>query len=710
MRPREKLSTCRTQGVKAVFDRCGLQRCLMALPPLRYNSTKLPSYSAYKETCSDDSEPLTWFVPLGIALGSFGSVGINLGNNLQSLGLTKLASEMALHLEKLEQDGYEIDSPTEKLPPPPFLTRGRIIFIGGSTIFGTASIINFVAFAFAPASILAPLEAIQVVCQLFMGRLIHKTPITRLAAVSTAVTCSGVVGAVSAVPPVVYEFTMPQLVALWAAPAWMVFLVAVIVLSAVLQVVHRIYLAAEKRKKPLPLSAAITPVTYAVSAAIIGALSVAQAKALSEVVSLLFPPCIINVLTEPFLYMTLFLLAACGGIWLNRSVAALGLYDPNFIIPLLQSSYIVFATISGGVFFQEFNAMSSEPWRWPVFIGGLVVMLFGLYGLFVAGFRAGKAKEQEMMSKIATPSRSPELPWETPAAASAVQYDDSPKGCYTPNYGGADAADQRNSSESRSEGEAADQLGELTTPAAAAGSRPASGAPSTGTSRVSFKPGECGASGGSGSACGLQTPAPRRSSSGRCGELSRTSSSGGRSGSSRASSRGLSVYQESVSNAAKSTPTGSLAEVLAQRRESKRLLSQAVGSASGGERFMSRGSIFHRPSMTPQRKSLAPRPGDSWYQSEPDDEPLSIPASPRILGPDPAPAGSIRRGSSVAAEAAAAAAMAEAAVQDATKQPPLPPAPSTPAPATPGAASTPGGTPILESNATPLPGQGPERI
>ena len=171
--------------------------------------------------------------------------------------------------------------------------------------------------------------------------------------------------------------------------------------------------------------------------------------------------------------------------------------------------------------------MSSEPWRWPVFIRGSSSCSSPV-GLFVAGFRAGKAK-QEMMSKIATPSRSPELPWETPAAASAVQYDDSPNGCYTPNYGGADAADQRNSSESRSEGEAADQLGELTTPAAAAGSRLASGAPSTGTSRVSFKPGECGASGGSGSACGLRPPLPDAHPPGGV-ELSRTSSSGGRAG------------------------------------------------------------------------------------------------------------------------------------------------------------------------------------
>ena len=182
-----------------------------------------------------------------------------LASTWEQLAVTGLTSWLLKwrYLEKLEQDGYEIDSPTEKLPPPPFLTRGRIIFAEGSTIFGTASIINFVAFAFAPASILAPLEAIQVVCQLFMAAS-STSAITRLRRFHRG-DLLGRRRRCLRGAAVVYEFTMPQLVALWAAPAWMVFLVAVIVLSAVLQVVHRIYLAAEKRKKPLPLSAAITP-------------------------------------------------------------------------------------------------------------------------------------------------------------------------------------------------------------------------------------------------------------------------------------------------------------------------------------------------------------------------------------------------------------------------------------------------------------------
>ena len=110
-----------------------------SMRPLRFNSTALPPYSAYKETCSGESETASWMVPFGIALGSFGSVGINLGNNLQSLGLTTQAAELAAHLEQLERDGWEIDMPGVKLPPPPFMTRGRVLFIVGSFTFFVAS-------------------------------------------------------------------------------------------------------------------------------------------------------------------------------------------------------------------------------------------------------------------------------------------------------------------------------------------------------------------------------------------------------------------------------------------------------------------------------------------------------------------------------------------------------------------------------------------
>jgi hypothetical protein len=36
-----------------------------------------------------------------------------------------------------------------------------------------------------------------------------------------------------------------------------------------------------------------------------------------------------------------------GGVWLYRMNEALSLYDPLFIIPLLQVNFIIFAIVSG---------------------------------------------------------------------------------------------------------------------------------------------------------------------------------------------------------------------------------------------------------------------------------------------------------------------------------------------------------------------------
>lgn len=62
---------------------------------------------------------------IGILLGATASIGINVGNNIQSLGL-----------QEKERGG------------------GDRLFNVGTTIFVTASLINFAAFAFAPAAIL----------------------------------------------------------------------------------------------------------------------------------------------------------------------------------------------------------------------------------------------------------------------------------------------------------------------------------------------------------------------------------------------------------------------------------------------------------------------------------------------------------------------------------------------------------------------------
>ena len=109
-----------------------------------YGSGSNRSYSGCGPIPEDASEEGSSLVALGIFLGLSASIGINLGNNMQSLGMAQQ-----------EESGSE--------------TKTKTFWIG-TYMFAIASIINFAAFGFAPASTLAPLESVQFVTNLLFAR------------------------------------------------------------------------------------------------------------------------------------------------------------------------------------------------------------------------------------------------------------------------------------------------------------------------------------------------------------------------------------------------------------------------------------------------------------------------------------------------------------------------------------------------------------
>lgn len=354
-------------------------------------------------------------------------------------------------------------------------------------------------------------------------------------------------------------------------------------------------------------SAAITPVTYSGSAAIIGALSVCQAKALSEVVTLLFPPCVVNVFTEPYLYMTLFMLAAAGGFWLNRSIAALGLYDPNFIIPLLQSSYIVFTTISSGVFFQEFAPMANEWWRWPLFISGLGVMLCGLYGLFSAGQKAQAAHEEELTTRRANAHGKVPLPGGVDLANSRAGDDDEERdkcsdlssrdqaGTYATNYGGPPGvAPSRQGTFGSESGVAIGPEAEDRWAAARQHSR--EGSRERSGTGLSPHASERNSSARDDGCSTPRTPVPVHPH-----HLTTRD---------RSASRSRMAFEVQRTQLDKQLTSGTFAEVLHRSRLSKNVLDSSFGDVDVGQ--SANAAIFYRPAATP-RKSVSAR--DSWTSS-----------------------------------------------------------------------------------------------
>ncbi|ETO26574.1 hypothetical protein RFI_10565 [Reticulomyxa filosa] len=64
---------------------------------------------------------------------------------------------------------------------------------------------------------------------------------------------------------------------------------------------------------------------------------------------------------------------------MHRQSEALSLYDPMFVVPMHQVMWITCGTISGGIYFEEFNHATVT--QWLCLLCGLLLNFFGLFQL-----------------------------------------------------------------------------------------------------------------------------------------------------------------------------------------------------------------------------------------------------------------------------------------------------------------------------------------
>ena len=101
----------------------------------------------------DGDVPSSEMLLVGILLGTFASIGINIGQNMQADGIQTLPEEDQMK---------------------PWKSR---VWIIGNAIFISCSIVNFAALGQAPASVLVPLESIQFVTNVAYSRIVKKAVI-----------------------------------------------------------------------------------------------------------------------------------------------------------------------------------------------------------------------------------------------------------------------------------------------------------------------------------------------------------------------------------------------------------------------------------------------------------------------------------------------------------------------------------------------------
>ena len=105
-----------------------------------------------------------------------------------SLGRIFDAAEDALEGDGVQGNGVQEESGADATDE---MRRHRKVFIVGTVIFVTGSVLTFVSFAFAPQSVLAPLESVQFVSNVVFTKFILKRKITKQQIIGTCLILLG---------------------------------------------------------------------------------------------------------------------------------------------------------------------------------------------------------------------------------------------------------------------------------------------------------------------------------------------------------------------------------------------------------------------------------------------------------------------------------------------------------------------------------------
>jgi hypothetical protein len=369
---------------------------------------------------------------LGAVLGLAGSIAINTGNNLQSLGFNQLKQDKIYPPVEADPDQHDQETSTQAsigeqntnsiCPESPNSDHVREssndgdgdgasdgnkendgnerssgrevnvnvhvvvqqmerkpteskIWIIGTVIFVAGTILNFYSYSFAAQSMLASLESVQFLTNLLFGKYLLGEIVTKQMMVGTGLAIVGTMIAVQFSSKETLDLNTEEIKALYGNTAFLVYVGVAVFLLIALDQSYRRYERQHRQGNPFKHSQMIMAVQYSVWSALIGTQSVVQAKVIAELLTVQ-ARALENVFASWFTYVTIVLWLVTAAIWIQRLQNALTKFSPIFIIPLLQSNFIFLAIISGGIFFQEFNSFTAG--QWVGFWFGVLVMSAGL--------------------------------------------------------------------------------------------------------------------------------------------------------------------------------------------------------------------------------------------------------------------------------------------------------------------------------------------
>eukprot|EP00597_Dinobryon_sp_UTEXLB2267_P018650 CAMPEP_0201101984 /NCGR_PEP_ID=MMETSP0812-20130820/15569_1 /ASSEMBLY_ACC=CAM_ASM_000668 /TAXON_ID=98059 /ORGANISM="Dinobryon sp., Strain UTEXLB2267" /LENGTH=481 /DNA_ID=CAMNT_0047359265 /DNA_START=39 /DNA_END=1484 /DNA_ORIENTATION=- len=331
---------------------------------------------------------------IGVILVIFGSLGNNLGNNLVSLAheqnretqvneaKSKKNKNDAPELEKTttvkddNKNDIENSSPVEVTKPAH--TDHRVL---GTVIFIFGNLFTFASFGFGAQSLLASLESIQFVSNLFFAKYVHHEIVSFRMIMATLSIVGGNILVVIFADHAALLITSNQMIHLYVTNtiyhAYMIAAFLVYVLTTYIYL-HYYHSRVILRRPLLWNHSFVEPFCYAASSAIVGTQAVLKSKCMALLIQVTLRG-VQNEFASWYIYFILAIWLLLVSYWLNRLDKGLMMYPPLFIIPVMQVFFVFFAIICGGLYFQEFLAFSAI--QFVGFTIGVVMILSGVYGL-----------------------------------------------------------------------------------------------------------------------------------------------------------------------------------------------------------------------------------------------------------------------------------------------------------------------------------------
>lgn len=309
----------------------------------------------------------------GVILITIGSLGNNLGNNLVALG----------HKESKIVPGETLESVDDSSVPVPQTPKNKFDWkLIGTIVFIVGNLFTFVSFGFGAQSLIASLESIQFVSNIFFAYYIHHEKITNRMIISTASIVVGNVLVVLFADHAAILYNSDDMIYLYETnTAYQVYLGIAFIIWAISTFIYTKYHKSRMKDRSLMWKhILLEPLCFAISSTVIGTQAVLNSKCMS----LLIQGSIIsgthkNEFTFWYLYFILATWLLMVAYWLVRLNKGLELFPPLFIIPVMQVFFVFFAILCGGIYFEEFIDFTTS--QYIGFIFGVLMILGGVYGL-----------------------------------------------------------------------------------------------------------------------------------------------------------------------------------------------------------------------------------------------------------------------------------------------------------------------------------------